>query len=289
MIWKCTSDVCIVTENHTNVHTAIKLFTSHTISRNTIAFIQVSSSYLPQIHFNILPLLTGDRPYSCKTCEKTFAHPTSLRNHQIVHTGERPFQCSTCGQAFSFAGNLNAHIRSHTGEKPYECKLCFKRFARTANLREHIKIHTQEKSHKCDICQKSFTNSSTFSKHKKIHSGERPYKCQLCDKAFIQVAHLTKHVRIHTGEKPYNCHVCKKHFRRSDTLANHVKTHRKEVGTKIVDQTPSTIDAFVTSLEPRTCTAQAINTSTISYQQIDEELSPILYTITLQPQKSLVP
>jgi len=35
---------------------------------------------------------TGERPYSCKVCDKKFAQQTSLRYHMHIHTGERPFK-----------------------------------------------------------------------------------------------------------------------------------------------------------------------------------------------------
>lgn len=41
------------------------------------------------------------RPHSCKICEKTFVHLTSLRNHEITHSVEKKHQCNFCGQFFS--------------------------------------------------------------------------------------------------------------------------------------------------------------------------------------------
>lgn len=173
--------------------------------------------------------ISGERPYKCEFCDKTFNHATSLRNHRAgIHSSERPFQCSFCGKHFTFLGNLKVHMRSHTNERGYACHICPKSFVRNSNLLEHIKIHTGIKSHKCEVCDKSFTNSSTYFKHKKIHTGERNHKCPVCEKAFIQLSHLTKHIRIHTNEKPFQCNVCMKSFRRSDTLFHHKKTHSRE-------------------------------------------------------------
>lgn len=78
---------------------------------------------------------------SCELCGKTFANPSALRIHFVVHTGEKPFRCNLCGKRFTQKGNLKCHLRIHTGEKPFCCGKCGKTFTQKVNLNHHLMAH----------------------------------------------------------------------------------------------------------------------------------------------------
>jgi uncharacterized Zn-finger protein len=88
-----------------------------------------------------------------QNCGKLFLHQSELNKHTRVHTGETPFTCNVCSKSFTQSGNLTKHLKSHeneelkwdrtTSSKPFPCTHfdCMKSYTSKTSLQSHLLSH----------------------------------------------------------------------------------------------------------------------------------------------------
>ncbi len=72
------------------------------------------------------------QPCPCTICGKVYPSPSKLANHMLLHTGEKPISCKNCEKKFRRTGDLNTHMKqTHLKEqlrnnplKLYKCRIC---------------------------------------------------------------------------------------------------------------------------------------------------------------------
>lgn len=96
-----------------------------------------------------------------------FARQSDLKSHEDYHTGIKPFTCKTCGKSFHRQCTLVVHMRTHTGEKPFQCSYCPKSFYQKNDMLTHERRHTGER-YQCEFCEQKFIHLHLLNSHLKV-------------------------------------------------------------------------------------------------------------------------
>jgi uncharacterized Zn-finger protein len=168
-------------------------------------------------------------------CNEAFLKKSQLKKHVCSHTGQLPYSCYECERTFKYPSGLKWHIKTvHLCEKKYYCGYegCCEGFFKNSELKKHLKEKHPiiEKSIQCNICNQKLKKKDYLKEHMKIHNPNREiFLCGIdgCTKSYPREANLKLHIKaIHEGQGyNYKCSHCEKSFISKSRIKRHEKKY----------------------------------------------------------------
>ena len=79
--------------------------------------------------------------FNCSECNYKTRTTSNFELHHRMHTGERPFQCKLCDKTFAQKTSCIQHIRGHDDRFKLKCTVCNAKFVHVTSLINHTKKH----------------------------------------------------------------------------------------------------------------------------------------------------
>ncbi|KAK9752343.1 Zinc finger, C2H2 type [Popillia japonica] len=195
---------------------------------------------------------TGDKPFSCEVCDKSFKLKNHLALHFRVHRKDKSDKSEYSQGIIAEESNHMLYETVRTGEKPFGCEVCGRSFAYKRHLTKHVKAHEQVKVVETDYFQQMLREEPSLVQHKSIYMREKPVCCEICGRGFTRKCHLANHIKAHMREKcfvadlsqeetdtkenvladsakrRFSCELCGENFPEKSHLDNHTRVHRRD-------------------------------------------------------------
>lgn len=222
-------------------------------------FCEYKSNAIAKLKPHLL-IHTGDKPFGCKICQKSYSQPSSLSLHkQSAHPdsktevitchvcaktirgkyrytnhmrrahGDKQYQCDTCKLFLKTKCSLVCHLQKHANLRQYVCDVCGEAFNVSADLGNHKKRRHESIFHNCTECGYRAKKKKAFQRHSLLHTNKKLSQCAQCYRFYECPLKLHKHIK-ECHEKfngiLHTCRICNKSFARKDVLTTHEKRHK---------------------------------------------------------------
>ena len=166
--------------------------------------------------------------FECKICHQFLSSKSSLKRHNMLHTGERPFKCSLCEKSFTQPHHRLNHELSHWAVKSMPNSTPCQSGRSMGSVSSSVSGSSpeyEERVRRCRECNKTFPSLQSLRKHLTIHDTSRQFVCSICGMRFLKRAHLTVHNYTHMVTPRLCCPNCGKLFSRVENFEKHLLQH----------------------------------------------------------------
>ena len=174
---------------------------------------------------------TTSTQYECSVCHRLLSSNASLKRHYMLHTGERPFKCSLCDKSFTQPHHRLYHELGHwaiASPNQEQSVVSSRRPGGSVSSSASVSSSSPENERvlKCKYCDQTFSNLRRLREHLTVHDSNRQIACSVCGMRFLKQAHCTLHMQSHTPSRRLSCPYCRKGFYRSERFEKHIMQHR---------------------------------------------------------------